>query len=390
MNRIMRIGGLLLAGVLTAGAQTNLVIEAIEHHGAITFNTLTNAQSYRVEWSPNAGASWSSFTAAAETLDQIETSGVSSVTVAVPMLYRVVATVTDPQAVVDPLTNMVLIPAGSFVMGHASNVFPASEGIYTEMPQRTVQISAFYIDRFEVTRDLWDEVKTFADNNGYTFSSPPNSKDTNHPVVAVSWYDAVKWCNARSEWAGLTPVYYLDGSFTTPYRLGDIEPEVDWSADGYRLPTEAEWEKAARGGVPYTRFAWSDHTNNISWDKANYTKLTPGEPYDAGGGEGYHPTFDGAFPNTSPVGYFAPNDYGLYDMIGNAAEWCWDWFDDNYYSYSPGTDPRGPTGAFLRKTIRGGSFALSAFNCRVAGRLDIPPGNVGQAAYVGFRCVKRP
>lgn len=390
MIRIMIIAGVLFAGGLTAGGQTNLVMEAIEHHGTITFTTLTNAQSYRVEWSPNAGATWTSFTAAAEALDQIETTGVASVTVSVPTLYRVVATVTDPLPNVDPLTNMVLIPAGSFVMGNATNVLPASDGNPHELPQHDVTVSAFYIDQSEITGDLWDTVKAFGEANGYTFGVTPTYFASNHPVVSVSWHDAVKWCNARSERAGLTPVYYTDAFFTTPYRFGEINAYADWSADGYRLPTEAEWEKAARGGVPDTRFPWTDYTNNISWAKANFIGLSSILPYDLSGstfGE-RHPDYRYDDPGTNPVDAFAPNGYGLYGMAGNAAEWCWDTFDANYYLTSPSTDPRGPVNPGSQRVLRGGAWTTTADVLRIADRRPWTPNDIEN--WIGFRCVKAP
>jgi formylglycine-generating enzyme required for sulfatase activity len=180
----------------------------------------------------------------------------------------------------------------------------------------------------------------------------------------------VKWCNARSEKESRVPAYYTDESLTTVYKTGKIEPYVKWDS-GYRLPTEAEWEKAARGGAGGHRFAWSD-ADTISHERANfYSYWEGGHPLytnDLSTTEGYHPTYHtGPEPYTAPVGSFAPNGYGIYDMIGNMWEWCWDWYKANYYGTSPGTDPHGPTTGANRVGRGGGSDEYGDY-CRVAGR----------------------
>lgn len=293
--------------------------------------------------------------------------------------------VVDP----NPPVGMVLIPAGSFVMGATTNV--GHESYTGEFPQHTVNLSAFYIDAYEVTKALWDHVYTWATNtaNGYTFGSAGSGKATHHPVHTVNWYDVVKWCNARSQQDGVTPVYYTDAGFATVYKTGEIAPFANWAANGYRLPTEAEWEKAARGGEANTRFPWTDYTNKISWAKANYYGWSEFYGYDLSGGSGaFHPTFEtGGFPYTSPVGAFAANGYGLYDMAGNVFELCWDWYGGTYYSTSASSDPRGPvTGEFGTRVMRGGQWGNVVRYARCASRGNSSPDEANST--VGFRCAR--
>jgi formylglycine-generating enzyme len=287
----------------------------------------------------------------------------------------------------NPPAGMVLIPAGSFAMGAATNVL--GEGTINERPQHTVNISAFYMDQYEVTKALWDEVRTHNDGNGYGYTRHPGigqGKATNHPVIYVTWYDVVKWCNARSERDGLTPVYYTDAQFNTVYKTGNVAPFVSWSANGYRLPTEAEWEKAARGGAAYRRFSWDD-ADTIQHARANYWATPENYAYDTSPTSGLHPAYNtGELPFTSPVGSFAPNGYGLFDMTGNMMEMCWDWYDQSYYAHSPENDPRGPDSPTGERVLRGGSYITQANMARVAFRSSGDPGMV--SGYWGFRCVR--
>jgi formylglycine-generating enzyme required for sulfatase activity len=272
-------------------------------------------------------------------------------------------TPTSPEAVspVQPVegsaptsAGMVLIPAGSFQMGDAFN-----EGESDERPVRTVMVSAFAMDKYEVTKALWDEVASWAGAHGYDIG-PGSAQGTGpgHPATYVSWYEAVKWANARSEREGLTPCYTVSGSV---YRTGESAPNCNWSANGYRLPTEAEWEKAARGGAAGRRYPWGDA---IDATRANYNSNNGG---------------------TTPVGNYPPNGVGLYDMAGNVWEWCWDWYGGTYYASSPGTDPRGPASGSDR-AIRGGGWYFYAFYCRVANRSDRGP--VYDSDPLGFRLVR--
>lgn len=379
---------MLLAGTLLAGAQqSNVVIESIRLPGQITFAQISNSASYEVESSYDLFGTWTSIWSTVAPPPGV-------VTASVPLLvtsqyFRVLAWVTNGTPPVVAPTGMVLIPSGSYVLGSATNVFPYSEAFSDELPQHTVDVSSFYMDVCEVSKALWDEVKAYSATNGYTYSNPGGGKATNHPVHSVNWFDVVKWCNARSQKEGFAPVYYADAGFTSVYKTGESTPFANWSTNGYRLPTEAEWEKAARGGASDVRFPWTDYTNNISWTKANYYGSTL-YSYDVSGGSGsYHPTFaTGGTPYTSPVGYFAPNGYGLYDMAGNVWEWCWDWYSGSYYSSSPGTDPRGPTGPLTYRVMRGGSWLSYAVYARVSCRSFYAYPDILNPTCIGFRCVR--
>src|ERR1035437_8090607 len=269
--------------------------------------------------------------------------------------------------------GMALIPAGAFTMGDnldgESDATPIS-----------VTVSAFYMDVNLVSYSQWQTVYNWATNHGFGFALAGSGKAANHPVQTVDWYDTVKWCNARSQQAGLTPVYYTDAGLTQVYTNGEVTPYVNWAAKGYRLPTEAEWEKAARGGLSGQRFPWG---NVITESLANYYGATASYSYDLGP-NGYNAAFtNGVTPYTSPVGYFAPNGYGLYDMAGNALEWCWDWYGEPYGQPTT-TNPTGPATGVVR-VVRGGAWANYAHNARCASHGGGTPSYA--ATGYGFRCV---
>lgn len=276
-------------------------------------------------------------------------------------------------------TGFALIPQGSFTMGDSLDGDSWA-------PTRTVTLDAFYMGKYEVTKAEWDEVRTWGLSNGYTDLEAGSGKSSNHPVLAISWYDKVKWCNARSQKDGLTPVYFTNDAQTTIYKTGSVDvtnAQGKWTANGYRLPTEAEWEKAARGGLSGKRLPWGD---TISHSQANY-HASSNLVYDLSGSvNNLHPTYnDGVHPYTSPVGAFAANGYGLYDMAGNVFEQCWDWAGE--YAAGSQTNPRGASSGTDR-VIRGGSYQNGAYYCRVADRTQGADPSSPYDYRLGFRVLR--
>ncbi|MDA3923420.1 MAG: SUMF1/EgtB/PvdO family nonheme iron enzyme [Kiritimatiellae bacterium] len=246
--------------------------------------------------------------------------------------------------------GMVLIPEGT------------NSGTDPDFGAYSLTVDTFYMDATEVTKAKWDLVYTWAVTNGYSFDNAGLGKASDHPVQTVSWYDCVKWCNARSEKEGRTPCYTVSGSV---YRSGQSSPTCNFSANGYRLPTNDEWEYAARGGLSGKRFPWGD---TIAHSQANYYSSSS-YSYDISPTRECHPDYDdGGYPYTSPAGSFAANGYGLYDMAGNVWEWC--------------NDASGSS-----RCIRGGSWISDALilRCGIEGWDD--PG-IATDDY-GFRAVCR-
>lgn len=281
--------------------------------------------------------------------------------------------------------GMSLVPGGLFQMGDS-----LAEGAADELPLRQVSLAPFLIQKKEVTLTEWNAVLTWAKRNGYSFDSPATARATGHPVVRVSWHDAVKWCNARSEMEDLLPCYHTGPVFSTAavYRAGTFDPalaHVNWSASGYRLPTEAEWERAARGGSAGQRFP---HGAALSHDLANYLATPAPGGMDESATAGHHPLFGArGSPFTAPVGSFPGNGHDLHDMTGNAAEWCWDW----HAPHAPDAllNPRGPDkpAQDARRVIRGGSAELGADAARCAARASAAPATT--RADLGFRVLRR-
>ena len=251
------------------------------------------------------------------------------------------------------------VPAGMVLIPGGTNAGTDPDG----GPAYSLTVDSFYLDRHEVTKALWDEVKDWNGGNGYVYDHPGGGKDSDHPVHSVSWYDVLKWCNARSEMEGLTPVYYRDAAFLQVIKTNQVVvPYVNSNAVGFRLPAKAEWEYAARGGLVGKRYPWGD---TISHVEANYYSLNGVWPYDDYDGNGFHPDYnDTPLPYTSPVGSFAANGYGLHDMIGNVSELCW----------TPGNTAR---------LIRGGSYHTDANLCRIAYMGNTPQASTNHDC--GFR-----
>jgi formylglycine-generating enzyme len=228
----------------------------------------------------------------------------------------------------------------------------------------SLRSKALFVDRYEVTKAEWDYVSEWAMTNGYDISTNSAAgKATNHPVQHVTWYDCLKWCNARSEMDGRQPCYTVPGG---PYRTSQTIPDCNFSAEGYRLPTVEEWQYAARGGTHSKRFAWG--SNVISHNMANY-KANHDLDYDASYPTGYNPSFaSGSKPYTSPIGFpeAGVNGYGLYNIAGNVREWCW----DNYYA---------------GRKFCGGDWDADAAACSVIASSSRDPASPDDS--IGFRTV---
>ena len=262
-------------------------------------------------------------------------------------------------------TGFIQVAGGTFQMGSTNT------SDYGASPPHSVTVGSFYMDKTETTYEKWTEVRNWGLTHGYTDlpvgANGYNQSATNNPVAQLNWYDILKWCNARSEKDGLTAVYYTNSTLTTIYRTGQLDlasDAVKWTANGYRLPTEAEWEFAAKGGTKSQGYTYSGSSilDSVAWH------------------------FDNAGQVTHAVGTKRANELGLYDMSGNVQEWCWDWYDT--YSASAQTDPKGPASSpGVLRVMRGGSYYAGAINCRIADRYraNQPGGYRGESN--GFRCV---
>jgi formylglycine-generating enzyme required for sulfatase activity len=291
---------------------------------------------------------------------------------------KVRITVDDGQGSGAAPTGLVQIPAGTFTVGddRRENV----DGL-AEAPTHAVTLEAFYLAKTEMTWSEWVTVRDWAVTHGYAdLASVGAGKADTHPVQKVTWYDVVKWLNAKSEKDGLVPVYYTNSAQTTIYRTGSVnvtDTMVKWDATGYRLPTEAEWEYAARGGLAGKRFPWGD---TITHQQANYESTTA-YAYDVSATRGYHPSYrTGSDPSTSPVASFAANGYGLHDMAGNVWERCWDWHGS--VGTAAVTAPHGATSGSNR-VYRGGSWGNTAYSARCAVRYARAP--TYSSSSMGFR-----
>lgn len=259
---------------------------------------------------------------------------------------------------------MICVPANStgFLMGSTA------VGGSATLEHTVASLTAFAIAKYEVKYADWQTVKTWAMSNGYLFANAGVQGDSGigtdqHPVTTINWRDAIIWCNAASQKDGLTPVYYANPGFSTVLKtstnsgslngtLGSEDnPYVDWSANGYRLPTEAEWEYTARyiDGATFMRgdapSGWADNNpaNGAVEAAENFSVAW------------YAPNSGTV---THPVGAALGNALGAFDMSGNTWEWMWDWYAANYTASSPFTDAdsKGPSSGGSR-TLRGGSYS---------------------------------
>ena len=268
------------------------------------------------------------------------------------------------------VVEIVYVEGGSFTMG-------STDGSNDEGPVHSVTVDSFYMTETEVTHrqyleflndagvsasgrlngseviDMDDDDVAFSHNGKeFSFAASSYADDIDCPVIEVTWYGAVEYSNWLSEQAGLTKAYSISGT------------SVNWNqnAEGYRLPTEAEWEYAARGGVQSKgyKYAGSNNVGEVGWDSGNSGR------------------------ETHPVKGKKANELGLYDMSGNVWEWCWDWYDSDYYSSSPENNPVGPPSGSSR-VLRGGGWGGNLWHLRVANRGG-SPGNGD--SNDGFRLVR--
>ncbi len=372
---------MVVAVVASMGRAQETTIRGLDAAGRLTFVEIAGASGYQVERASKVDGIWSGVGPVVGPSGSGTVTATLATAASAAEFYRVVSAIRG-----GVFGGMAYIPAGTSQMGDGY-----AEGNADERPVHDVTLSAFYMDTHEVTKAAWDAVRVWAVANGYVMNVGEGKAPT-HPVQTVNWFDCVKWCNARSEMDGLAPCYTVGGAV---YRTGEVAPDCNWTAVGYRLPTDAEWEKAARGGVAGMRFPWSD-IDFIDHTRANYTSTwvggAPSYAYDKAMVEGRPPAYKLAIlgnPFTGPVGSFASNGYGLYDMAGNVEEVCWDWYSATYYTTSPPTDPRGPaSGSFRVK--RGGNWSdLNGANrCRVAFRVANSAGAKG--SNLGFRTVRIP
>jgi formylglycine-generating enzyme required for sulfatase activity len=247
--------------------------------------------------------------------------------------------------VLAPETDMVLVEGGAFQMGQPDPDIFKTGFSADEQPVHRVVIDDFYLSKYEVTYRFWD---AFCLDTDRLIPDRPSSESAEYPVEYITWYDAIGFCNWLSRKHGFDSYYIIDKSRKDVNNQADKDP-FKWTisrsrnANGYRLPTEAEWEYAARGGnlSKGYQYSGSDSAGAVAWIKS--------------------------FLSCYPVGAKQPNELGLYDMSGNVWEWCWDWYDANYYRQSPVDNPRGPTLGQYR-VLRSGECSLLKFFSRTAHR----------------------
>lgn len=260
--------------------------------------------------------------------------------------------------------EMVYVEGGSFIMG-------SDEREDDERPAHRVQVPSFYIGKYEISESEWIDVMG-------SLPGPDESME-NLPVVVV-WYDAIEYCNNRSTQEALKPCYTIDMDNKDPdndlfHDQQKYSVSVDWSADGYRLPTEAEWEYAARGGAKSKGFEYSgsNEIEKVAWYHSNSVSREVSEHYDY------------TIGILHACGTKAPNELGIYDMSGNAWEHCYDKYDSEYYNNRLVSNPFCEEAGGLR-VIRGGDSDSLDDECHVTKRESSNP--FMEIRYVGFRVVR--
>lgn len=239
-----------------------------------------------------------------------------------------------------PAFKLIYVEGGEFTMG---------DGKYDDDPKHDVEVSSFFMAEHQLTQEIYKEVIKAE-------KEPSRFKGVNHPVEQVSWIDAVAFCNALNKKIGLGDICDTDYNFLNPEgkKTNNITEVV-----GFRLPTEAEWEYAARGGHSSPpagkrsgggqfEYAGSNTLDDVGWYQKN-------NDYE-----------------TKPVGLKFPNQLGLYDMSGNVWEWCWDWYDEDFYKNPNKKNPVNIKNGSSR-VLRGGSWGNTADYCRMANRYDNTP-----------------
>ncbi|MBM4399147.1 MAG: SUMF1/EgtB/PvdO family nonheme iron enzyme [Candidatus Cloacimonetes bacterium] len=263
--------------------------------------------------------------------------------------------------------QMVSVNGGTFNMGRTKNPPPSdflSPEQNDELPVHAVTLTAFKIGKYETSQPEWNSVMGTSPSVFFSLSTP------NLPVENVNWYDAIRYCNIRSIAENLTPVYTIKGK-TNPDEWGNTPTYFNtdwdavicnWDANGYRLPTEAEWEYTARSSVnnPDYIYAGSDSLHHVGW-------------------------FVDFASTTETVGLKGSNALSIFDMSGNVWEWCWDRRDSGYYAVSPSNNPKGPNTG-IHRVLRGGSWKSINTNCRIAERNYSVP--YYKENTIGFRVVR--
>ncbi len=246
------------------------------------------------------------------------------------------------------MNRMVRVEGGTYKMGSKDSDKTADND---EQKEHAVTIKTFEISKFEVT--VW-EWKQYTKANKLKMPLKPEwGWQDNYPINGITWEEAIAYCNWLNKKEKLQPVYSKQG----PNYV------CNFKANGYRLPTEAEWEFAAKGGVKSKayKFSGGNEANEVAWHKA----ISKNSPH--------------------TVGTKLPNELGLYDMSGNVWEWCWDWYNKDYYKIEKGDNPKGPEMG-ERKCVRGGSWDSQVNYLRPANRISTQPNKTHE--FYGFRVAR--